>query len=123
MSWKIDEKLSMEQRSNRLRTKIRLHTLRFACCPGASEISYSPVTKTSLWISSLRHFLWFRPRLNIKHSMFTTHILNMSTRKFTKSILSVYTIKLSVSIYYYLAMKPILLSKQSVGPHQLLTWH
>lgn len=40
--------------------------------PGTSESWYSPVTKTSLWISSFRHFFWFAAKWNIRESTETT---------------------------------------------------
>ena len=42
-----------------------LHTAILNFCPGDSESSYSPATKTSLWISSFKHFFEFGDKWNI----------------------------------------------------------
>lgn len=52
--------------------------------PGTSESWYSPVTKTSLWISSFRHFFWFAAKWNIRESTETT-VNNTNTDKICKT--------------------------------------
>ena len=59
------------------------HTRKLAACSGASESSYSPVTRTSLWISSLMHFFWFGCTWNIRPLQYILH----STITFRKSML------------------------------------
>lgn len=51
-------------------------TLRLAVCPGPSDRVYSPVTRTSLWISSLRHLRWLGDRWNMTASTWTTTTTN-----------------------------------------------
>ena len=47
-----------------LANKVNKRTVRSARWP-LSCTSYSPVTNTSLWISSRKHFFWFWPRWNM----------------------------------------------------------
>lgn len=66
--------LNKYQEQNNLITQMicvrRKHTAKFVFCPGPSDSSYSPVTKTSLCISSLKHFFWLGDKWNIKASTF-----------------------------------------------------